>query len=609
MIGDIQIERSRVRIELRHGETKTALLLVHKDAAPDSAQKTASFAIQLADNAPSDESLQRSIKRITSLISQGDDGNYFVEIETPKQEKRRDAGTSLDIEWVLSFLLLLGSVLVMRRPQSATIKLDLPIALALMATAFALRVALGPMTFLHENAHGVHLLEQIAGLSFVERPMAGQIALGRFVSLIAAPSLASLTATVALVSAVQASLAYLICRTLNIERHPAVLGGLLVATLPILVRMTASEGAFGPATTFLMLGVLFAIQAAKQTSGRHLVGALVFVSIAGHFRPVMYTAALPVALTVFFLSPSDERKRWLSKPIFYAAGVVFFLCTLDDLSGLLSRLNEGSPMTPGWWQGNSIHSWPLVDPESTPIWFLPLAMVASAVAWKKGRISEVLWLTTLGLWLTFVYTSDNAWPASLRYAIAYAWISPIVIALGLNELPKLTSNRNTKWAMGVVLVLSISAPISHSEFISYRFAQQEEVDFQTTEVHPHLLGQKGAKIVTPWPELNHMSGTLNTTPLKLHGHEIVHHTDIDKVRFSPTVYWYRGLACWTKRDSDEGIDVSAMNETCRNIEARYVWTKVAHRKVQPSSDADWIQIGNGRTAVEIALFVRKSMAP
>ena len=129
------------------------------------------------------------------------------------------------------------------------------------------------------------------------------------------------------------------------------------------------------------------------------------------------------------------------------------------------------------------------------------------------------------------------------------------------------------------------------------------------EVIPHLLSKRGPTVVTPWPELNHMSGTLNTTPLRLNGVEIVHHTDLDQVRFTPTVYWYRGLACWTKRDSDRNIDVSSMNETCRQIESRYRWKRVATRRLNATSDADWIQVGDGKSEVDVGLFVREKISP
>jgi len=608
-IGNITIERSQISIELDSGEQTSALLLVHRGTATDTSLTTASFAVQLAPDAPQSQTFIASVERITSLISQGDDGSYFIQIETPREEERPGGGNDLDIGWVLSLLLLLGSALVIRRPGRDTLRLDLPVALALMAVAFALRVTLGPMTFLHENAHGVHFLEQVAGLSFIERPMAGQIALGQFITSLATPTLEALTTGFALVASLQASIAYFIGRSLGIKRTAAGTAGLLVATLPILVRMTASEGAFGPATTFLMLGVLFAVQGARELSGRALIGALVFVAIAGHFRPVMYTAALPVTLTVFLLSPPEERLRWLKRPGLYIACIVFFLCTLDDAAGLIARLDEGSPMTPGWWQGQSLHSWPLVDPVSTPIWFLPMTLIASAFALRGERVREVIWLSVLGTWLTFVYTSDNAWPASLRYAVAYAWLCPVAIGLGLDRLTDAWPRAVGRWSVGGVLLLAASAPLTHHDFISHRFAQQEEIDFQMAKVIPPLLSTKGAIVVTPWPELNHMSGTLNTTPLKLGGVDIVHHTDLEKLRFAPTVFWYRGLACWTKRDSDRDIDVSQMNETCRQIESLYRWKPIATERLNAHSEADWIQVGDGENSVEVGLFQRESVGP
>ena len=168
-IGNITIERSQIRIELGDGEQTSSLLLVHRGTATDTSLTTKSFAVQLAPDAPKSQAFIASVERITSLISQGDDGSYFIQIETPREEERPGGGNDLDIGWVLSLLLLLGFALVMRRPGRDLLRLDLPVALALMAVAFALRVTLGPMTFLHENAHGVHFRTS-RGIEFHRTP-------------------------------------------------------------------------------------------------------------------------------------------------------------------------------------------------------------------------------------------------------------------------------------------------------------------------------------------------------------------------------------------------------------------------------------------------------
>jgi hypothetical protein len=608
-IGNIQLEKSQIRIDLQKEKTTSSLVLSQREKAPQATRQTPSFSIMLAADAPQDQAFIRSVERIRSQIARSDKGDYFIEFEERQNETRQTPGADLDISWVLAGLLLLAFLLVASKPTRTTLKIDLPIALALMAVAYALRQSLGPMTFLHENAHGVHLLEQIAGLSFVERPMAGQIALGRFFAFFGSPTIESLTAGVALVASAQAALVYFLCRALQCQRPAAAVAAMLVATLPLLVRMTASEGAFGPATTFLLCGAIFAVEATRQSSGRHLMGALVFVAVAGHFRPVMYTAAAPIALSVLILSSREERQRWIRRPAFYLAGVLFLLCTLDDMAGLLQRLGEGSPMTPGWWQGLSLHSWPLVDPHSTPAWFLPLVLIGGALAWKSGRKRELLWLSLLGTWLTFVYTSDNAWPASLRYAVAYAWLGPVAIGLGLNSLSDRMVTTKARFCLACVGLMALSAPLTHLGFISHRFAQQEEIDFQENDVIPLLLQEKGAKIITPWPELAHMSGTLHTVPLRLQGLEIVHHTQVESTRFDRRVYWYRGLACWAKRDSDTGDDTSRMREVCRSIESAHPWKPVVSRTLTASSEADWIQLGDGRSPVEVVLFVRGAIEP
>jgi hypothetical protein len=287
------------------------------------------------------------------------------------------------------------------------------------------------------------------------------------------------------------------------------------------------------------------------------------------------------------------------------AGLIFVGGIADDLGGLLSRLAEGSPMTPGWWQGASIRSWPLWDPASTPVWYMPLVLVGGALAWKAGRKREVLWLSLVGAWLTFVYTSDNAWPASLRYAVAYAWVGALMVGLGLGSLGTVLRPSFSRGAWLFVLLCALSAPVTHYAFIGHRFAQQQELDFQREEVLPVLLEQKDAKVITPWGELGHMSGTLITAPLKLHGVHVLGIPEAEGVRFERRLYWYRGLACWAKRDSDVAEDTSKMRRACRRLEAAHAWKHVARRTLKPDSDSDWIQLGDGLSSIEVGLFVRE----
>jgi hypothetical protein len=236
---------------------------------------------------------------------------------------------------------------------------------------------------------------------------------------------------------------------------------------------------------------------------------------------------------------------------------------------------------------------------------MPLVLVGAVLAWKGGRKREVLWLSLVGAWLTFVYTSDNAWPASLRYAVAYAWVGALVIGLGLGSVGAVLRPSFSRGAWLFVLLCALSAPVTHHVFIGHRFAQQQELDFQREEVLPLLLGQEDAKVITAWGELGHMSGTLITAPLKLHGVHVIGIPEAEGARFERRLYWYRGLACWAKRDSDVAEDTSKMRQACRKLEAAHGWRRVAQRMLRPDSDADWIQLGDGISSIEVGLFVRE----
>ena len=92
----------------------------------------------------------------------------------------------------------------------------------------------------------------------------------------------------------------------------------------------------------------------------------------------------------------------------------------------------------------------------------------------------------------------------------------------------------------------------------------------------------------------------------MRGVEVVDIADAHRLRFEHRLYWYRGLACWAKRDSDVGDDTSRMRKACRDFERAHDWTAVVRKSLPPNSDADWIQLGDGVSPVEVGLFVREA---
>lgn len=603
-LGNVELTTGAITLHLDAPNQHGSLELSRNETGEPSAQSSQSFHFRLRGpvDAPG---FKASARLLMAAISRSDHGTYYRQVEARDGPPQR-APDPIDIGLWLGFLLALAFMLsvlpkrgVNRRGMDPG---DLLCASILLGVALGLRLACGPLTFLHENAHGVHLLERAAGLTFVERPMAGQVAMADAFAFLGLPLRTTLVVGTAALASLSAPLAFALGRSLNLSRWPALASGALVASSPILVRMTASEDAFGCATTFAILGAWCAVRATKSERGTHVVAALLWVAVAGHFRPVFYTAALPILAALVVLPGWDVGKRWFRRPSLFVAVTLFFLGAADDLPGLVARLDAGSPMTPGWWRGEGLRSWPLFDPSSTPPWFMGFVALSLSLAWRSPHRPAMLWLVFLGLWLTFVYTSDNAWPASLRYAVAYIWVGCMLIGVGLESLP--LDGRRKTMAVGFVLLCACSAPFSHQTFVSHRFAQQQELDFQEAEVLPFLLGTRDAVVVTVWPELGHMSGTLLTAPLRRAGVKVLALGETEEARFTPRLYWYRGLACWAKRDSEADLDLRSMRPECRALEATGRWRAVVTRKLDPDSEADWIVLGDGTTPVEVGLFVR-----
>jgi len=188
--------------------------------------------------------------------------------------------------------------------------------------------------------------------------------------------------------------------------------------------------------------------------------------------------------------------------------------------------------------------------------------------------------------------------------VAYGWILPVFVAMGLDALPT-----ERVWAkpgaMGLVGLLALSIPVTHGAWIGHKAAQQQEVDFQQEVVLPALLSGPAGTVITPWPTLDHMSGTLLTTPLLQAGWTVVGHEAAraalgDREAKGP-LYWYRGLACWAR--PVRGAKAPAgLHPTCEALERAAPWRPAHMRDLAAQSDADWILLGDGSPTVEVGLL-------
>lgn len=637
VVGDVALTEDRVRIALRSGELTADLLLLPTDAAGPHLATTRSFAVRLDAAGPRPAGLDAAVAALVAALNANDPGGVWLLLEdAPAQDgpdpahatgaspgsgggdARRAPVELIDLRLLLALLLAVAIALPLSDRGAFSVALGEPVAplphLAALGGLFAIAVAarelLGPMTFLHENAHGVFRLEQFAGLVAERRPMAGQTALQQLAAAFTPPSIASVTRITAWIAALQAPLTALTARALGLRPTASLLAGLFVALLPLHIRISASEDAFPIAATWLAAATFTATVAARSRSFRWLIASLVLVAGAGHFRPAMYAAGLPIILAVPLVGGRAALRSALRSPLAWLAPIAFVVAASDDIAAIASALGGPVPLTAGWWRAPSMRSWPLLDPDATPLWLPLLAVVGLAAALATPRLrGAALWLTLLLVGLSFVYTSDNGWPAALRYSVAYAFVLALAAALAIDAA--LTLLPTARWTTALALLLAAMAAWSlaaRAPFVRHRYAQQRELDFQISQVLPQLLSADPGVIITPWPDLDGMQGTLITTPLREAGFRIVDPSAADALLREPhpaqALYWYRGLACFARPESDADSPPGTA-AACQTVETLGPWEPLAETALAPDSDADWIRLGDRVHPVHLGLYRRK----
>ena len=312
------------------------------------------------------------------------------------------------------------------------------------------------------------------------------------------PTVGTMVLTTTIASSLAPPSLFALARALGLARPASVVAGLALAALPIAVRFGGSADAFPMATTLLILGALGLTHAARS-GGLWWVFAAAATGLAGSFRPACYALIPFLGLAPMLLARPGDRLRWLRDRWLWVALGLGSLIALPDVLPSLQTLDEGSALTVGWWSRPGIRSWPLVDPTATPGWFLPLAGAGALLAGvrRADLRPAVGWMTVLIGAMTFVYSSDNGWPASLRYAIAYGWVPCLFVAMGVSALP-FRAPRAHLMAAAIAGLLVLSPIATHHAFMGQRSAQQEEWRLQEDEFLPLILAGDPGVVITPW---------------------------------------------------------------------------------------------------------------
>ncbi len=592
-LGSITLDHARVEVQLEGAGGRARVLLLPPEAPPEGASlgRTASFSIHLAQQPPGARGLEAATARLSETLRAGDPGDlYRMPPDRPLPEGAAPpeahapaipVAVSLYGGWLLALLGLVGAW--RRGPRVPLADLSGAAVLWLATVVYRALVTSG-LPIVHENSRLVFEREIMAGALPIGRPMGGHLVVGEGAWLE--------------LGALVVPLLYLLARSLGLCRGPALVGAVLAGTLPLMARMGGSEGGFPPAVAHLVAAAWAFWVAHKRGPGPALVLAFVLAALAGVFRPALYVAAAPLGWIVL----RHARSPWA-----WGGVLAWALVASPDLGPILARLGQGSALTPGWWQRSDLHAWPLLDPEVTPLWWVPVGALglAGALLPMRGaagppspdRRLAATWLLGLTLCSSFLYSSDNGWPASLRYATAYAWPLALGAALGLARVPR------PRLAVGAALLLALSPIFSHASWTTRAYAQQAEQLAMVSLLAPLEQAEPGV-VLTPWPALDEMAGTLDAMRVRALGHEVRGLRAREEALAEPgPVYWYRGLACWT-RPIRGGRSDPELHAACAELERSAPWRPVVERDLEARSDSDWILVGPGEGTVTVGLYRR-----
>jgi len=157
----------------------------------------------------------------------------------------------------------------------------------------------------------------------------------------------------------------------------------------------------------------------------------------------------------------------------------------------------------------------------------------------------------------------------------------------------------------MVIVLSLFSPAAYSDWIGQRYGQQEAVDAQERSVIPHLLAQEPGLVITVWPTLDMMSGSLLTLELRAAGWRVASleeaRSALEKQPPDQPTYWYRDITCWSRKVRG-GRASGGLHPACEALERSAPWRPALLFEVSARSDSDVLLLGDGEAPIELGLF-------
>ena len=619
-LSEVSVKRDFAELILEGAHPAKLVLVAVEASLPNPSLalgETASFRVGLVSAARPSEDLKVAGEALFSALKSADKGTFFRTLDGPSsspplggapaaepiEQPTIPVTWTLALGWALALLLMTAGIRSTPAGVRAAHRVDLAAAAGLTVVAGAVRAWMSPMTLLHENTRGPRDLEVIADLSPLLRPMTGTQGAQRLLAELGVePSISSWAWTNLMWSSLTVGAVYLLLRTLRAERLPSLAGAMTLATLPMAIRISGCEDAFPGSVAHLVAGVLAAALAARSGHAVWLGLSAVLLAMAGVFRPSQYAAGVFLPWALWMAAPDERRRLWGLRPLALVLAA-WALIVAPDVGAMLSERSSSSALTIGWWSRPGIHSWPLFDPEVSPVWWMPLGAVGLGLALRarETRIAA-LGLFAYAFAMSFLLSCDYGWPSSFRRGLSQAWVPAVWIGLACGAV---THVRARTIVAAVIITLSLTTLGTHGDWIGQRYGQQEEIDAQQGQVLPHLLEQPPGIIITPWPTLDELSGTLLTLPLREAGWKIAALEDAERVLESrepgESVYWYRSVACWARKVRG-GRTEAGLHPRCAALERSAPWRPKLTFEVSTRSDSDALILGEPGERIELGLF-------
>jgi hypothetical protein len=234
---------------------------------------------------------------------------------------------------------------------------------------------------------------------------------------------------------------------------------------------------------------------------------------------------------------------------------------------------------------------------------MPLSVIGLVVAVRnRDTRPAALGLLAYAFAMSFLLSCDYGWPSSLRRALTQAWVPPVLIGLGFGALAR---GRIQNLVAAGAIALCLTTLWTHGEWIQTRYGQQQAIDAQQEQLLPHLLAEPPGLIITPWPTLDELSGTLLTLPLREAGWQIksLHESSSVLAKREPgqPIYWYRSVACWARKVRG-GRTEPGLHPQCEALERSAPWRPALLFEVPATSDSDALILGEPNERIELGLF-------